>query len=100
MSLESLLAILGMALVTYLIRAGGFLLASRLPTAGFVANWMKHLPGAVLSALVAHAILTGGMAEAVAALAVALIYLISRNLFAAMLAGVLAVYVTRLAIGG
>jgi branched-subunit amino acid transport protein len=100
MTLESLYAILGMALVTYMIRAGGFLLASRLPTTGFVANWMKHLPGAVLSALVAHAVLVGGLAEAIASAAVALIYLISRNLFAAMLGGVLAVYLARLALGG
>lgn len=100
MTLESLYAILSMALVTYMIRAGGFLLASRLPTTGFIANWMKHLPGAVLSALVAHAVLVGGLAEAIASATVALIYLISRNLFAAMLGGVLAVYLARLALGG
>ncbi len=34
MSAESLLAILGMAAVTYAIRAGGYLLATRLPESG------------------------------------------------------------------
>ena len=100
MSAESLLAILGMAAVTYAIRAGGYLLATRLPESGFIASWMKHLPGAVLAALVANAIIAGGAAEALAAAAVAVLYLVTRNLFAAMAGGVLAVYLTRLALGG
>ncbi|CAN7587515.1 hypothetical protein VW23_006820 [Devosia insulae DS-56] len=99
MSLEALIAILGMAAVTFAIRAGGLLLANRLPTTGFVASWMKHVPGAVLAALVAPAILAGGAAEAIAAAVTALVYLVSRNLFAAMLSGVLAVYLARLALG-
>ncbi len=99
MSLEALLAILGTAAVTFAIRAGGLLLANRLPTTGFVASWMKHVPGAVLASLVAPAILAGGAAEAIAAAATALIYIVSRNLFAAMLGGVLAVYLARLALG-
>jgi branched-subunit amino acid transport protein len=99
MSLEALIAILGMAAVTFAIRAGGLLLANRLPTTGFVASWMKHVPGAVLAALVAPAILSGGTAEAIAAAVTALIYIVSRNLFAAMLGGVLAVYLARLALG-
>jgi len=99
MSLEALIAILGMAAVTFVIRSGGLLLANRLPTTGFVASWMKHVPGAVLAALVAPAILSGGAAEAIAAAVTALIYIVSRNLFAAMLGGVLAVYLARLALG-
>lgn len=99
MSLEALAAILGMVVVTFAIRAGGYLLASRLPSTGFVANWMKHLPGAVLASLIAPAILAGGMAEAIAAAVTAAIYVVSRNLFAAMAGGVLAVYLARLALG-
>lgn len=99
MSLEALLTILGMAAVTFAIRAGGLLLANRLPTTGFVANWMKHVPGAVLASLIAPAVLAGGPAEAIAAAATALIYILSRNLFAAMAGGVLAVYLARLALG-
>ena len=38
MSVESLLAILGMAIVTFAIRAGGFLIAGRLPSTG----WSRH----------------------------------------------------------
>lgn len=100
MPLDSLLTILGMALVTYLIRAGGLLVANRLPQTGFVADWMKHLPGAVLAALVFPAILRGGPAEAIAAAATAALYLVTRNLFAAMAGGVLAVYLARLMLAG
>ena len=100
MSPEAVLAILGMAAVTYAIRAGGFLLADRLPERGFIASWMRHLPGAVLASLVAPAILAGGPAEAVAAVVTALVYVLSRNLFAAMAGGVFTVYLARLALGG
>ncbi len=50
------------------------------PRTGFVASWMKQVPGAVLASLVAPAILKGGPAEAIAAAAVALLYIVSRNL--------------------
>lgn len=99
MTLDALLAILGMAAVTYAIRTGGLLVANRLPSDGFVARWMKHVPGAVLAALIAPAIIRGGPAEALSALATALVYMLTRNLFAAMAGGVLAVYLARLALG-
>lgn len=109
MSLEALVTILGMAAVTYGIRAAGLLLADRLPAQGFVANWMKHVPGAVLAALVAPAVLAVAPgrslaeaflpAETVAAVAVTLVYVASRNLFAAMAGGVLVVFAMRLWFG-
>ena len=109
MSLEALITILGMAAITYAIRAAGLLLANRLPTQGFVANWMKHVPGAVLASLVAPAVLVVAPgkslaaafmpAETGAAVVVAITYVASRNLFAAMAAGVLAVYLMRLWLG-
>lgn len=95
MSLEALITILGMAGVTYAIRAGGLLLANRLPSTGFVAAWLRHLPGAVLAALVAPAILKGGPVEWLAAAATALIYALTRNLFVAMVGGVVAVFLLR-----
>jgi uncharacterized membrane protein len=96
MSLEALVTILGMAGVTYAIRAGGLLLADRLPRTGFVAAWMRHLPGAVLAALVAPAVAGGGIAEAIGAAATLGIYLASRNLLAAMIGGVLSVFLMRM----
>lgn len=99
MSVEALLTILGMAAVTYAIRAGGLLLANRLPTTGFVATFMRHIPGAVLAALVAPAVASGGPAELAGTAAAAAAYLLSRNLFATMAAGVAAVLVVRTMLG-
>ena len=99
MSLEALITIMGMTAVTFAIRAGGLLLADRLPRTGFVASWMKHLPGAVLASLVAPAVANGGPAEGIAAVATLGLYVLTRNLFAAMVGGVAAVYVARLLLG-
>jgi uncharacterized membrane protein len=96
---DPILAILGMAAVTMAIRAGGFLLADRLPSTGFVAAWMRHIPGAVLASLVLPAIVSGGIAEAVAAVATAAAWLLTRNLLPAMAAGVLTIYLMRLVVG-
>lgn len=99
MPTEALIAILAMAVVTFAIRAGGLLLADRLPATGFVAAWMRHIPGAVLAALIAPAIADGGPAEFAAAIVTAAAYLLARNLLVAMIAGVGAVYLLRLLLG-
>jgi len=99
-SLEALITILGMTAVTFAIRAGGLLLADRLPRTGFVASWMKHIPAAVLASLVAPAIAGGGPAEGIAAAVTLVAYVLSRSLFVAMVAGVGAVFFARLALGG
>lgn len=96
---EVLVAILGMALVTFAIKAGGLLLANRLPRDGFAAAWLKHIPGAVLASLVAPALVTGSAAEVIAAAATAAVYVLSRSLLAAMAAGVLTIYLARLWLG-
>ena len=93
---EALIAIIGMALVTFAVKAGGLLLANRLPRDGFAASWLKHIPGAVLAALVAPALVTGSPAEVIAAAATTLVYFVTRNLFAAMAAGVIVVFFARL----
>jgi len=93
---EALLAISGMALVTFLVKAGGLLLANRLPRDGFAASWLRHIPGAVLAALVAPALVTGSAAEVIAAAATGLAFILSRNLLLAMGLGVAVVYFARL----
>ena len=90
-----MIAILGMAAVTLGIRFGGYLLTDRLPADGFVAAWLRHIPGAVLASLVAPAIVTGGPAELAGTIATALAYLMTRSLLAAMVAGVGIVYLAR-----
>ena len=97
---EAVIAIVGMALVTIAIKASGLLLADRLPREGFGAAWLRHIPGAVLAALVAPALVTGSPAEIIAAVATGGVFILSRNLFAAMAAGVATVYLVRLLLAG
>jgi uncharacterized membrane protein len=99
MSAETLLTILAMACVTFGIRAGGLLLAERLPTTGFIALWLKHIPGAVMAALVAPAIVNGGPDEWAAAACAALAYALTRNILATIVVGVVAVVVARHLLG-
>ena len=95
MSVESLLVIIGMAVVTFAIRAGGFLIAERLPRTGFIALWMRNIPGAVLAALTAPEVLKGGPAAWVATAAATLVYLATRNVFVTIVGGVLAIFLLR-----
>jgi uncharacterized membrane protein len=95
MSPDTVITILGMALVTYAIRAGGFVIAERLPSTGFVALWLRNIPGAVLAALVAPAVINGGPAEWIASAAATLAFAVSRNIFATIIVGVIAVYFAR-----
>ena len=96
---EALLAIIGMALVTFAIKAGGFLLANRLPRTGFAAAWIRHIPGAVMASLVAPAVFTGKPAEILAALATTLVFFLTRQLLLAMAAGVGTIFLARMALG-
>lgn len=70
MSLDAttLAAILAMAAVTYATRIAGFALVRRLTLTGRARMALEAVPGAVLVALVAPAILTRGPADALAGL--------------------------------
>ena len=72
MSVDSLalLAILGMGLATYAVRASGFFLVQRLPRSRFLDGFLHHLPGAMFVALVTPPVLSGGPPTWAGALAV------------------------------
>lgn len=91
----TLLAISLMALATYITRAGGLYLASRFDLSERAGAWLEAIPGAILVSLVAPAVLTGGFAEALAALAVVIVAARTGSLPAAMVTGVVAVVVLR-----
>lgn len=95
-SLPALIAILGMACVTYATRISGLALMSRIKLSKRMEAWLRYIPGAILVSLVAPAVLTGGPAEVLAALATALIAWRARNLLLAMLVGVGVVVMFRL----
>lgn len=90
-----MLAIGGMALVAFGVRAAGLLLAGHLPQTGVVSRWFKQIPPAILVSMVAPAVLTGGVAEQGAAVVTGAVAALSRNLFLAMALGVAAVWMLR-----
>ncbi len=87
MRTEVVLTIAGMALVTYLTRAGGFWLMGYLPASPRLATWLRALPGALLVALVAPACVAAGPAGLLAAGAAVLIARRTNNTLLAMVAG-------------
>ena len=91
----TLFAIVLMALATYATRAGGLYLASRLDLSERAGAWLEAIPGAILVSLVAPVVLTGGFAEALAALAVVIVAARTGSLPVAMVTGVVAVVVLR-----
>jgi branched chain amino acid efflux pump len=92
---ETLLAIVLMALATYATRASGLWVASRLDLSERAGAWLDQIPGAILVSLVAPTVLTGGPAEALAAIAVVIVALRTGSLPAAMVTGVVTVVVLR-----
>ena len=91
----TLVTIVLMALVTYATRAGGLWVASRLDLSERAEAWLEGIPGAILVSIVAPVVLTGGLAEALAALAVVVVALRTGSLPAAMAVGVGAVVLLR-----
>ena len=62
-----LIAVLAMALATYLTRIAGYWLVRRFTLSGRIAAGLEAVPGAILIALIAPAALATGIAESAAA---------------------------------
>ena len=92
---SALLAILGMAGVTYLTRVSGLWLARRMAPSERLGAILGYVPGAVLISIVAPNVLAKGPAEAIAAAVTVLASILSRSLPVAMVAGVAAVWLGR-----
>ena len=92
----TLIAILGMALVTYATRAGGFWLMGLVTPSPRIEAWLKQIPGAVLVAIIAPTVLASSLAETLAALATVLVAMRTKNVLIAMVVGVAAVWLLRL----
>lgn len=88
---QALLAIVGMAVVTYATRAGGLLLLSRMDLPKRAERGLRYVPGAILVSIVVPTLLDGGVAEALAVIATVLVAARTGNLLLAMVAGVGAV---------
>lgn len=92
----TLITILGMGLVTYATRAGGFWLMGLVTPSPRIEAWLRQIPGAVLVAIIAPTVLASSLAETLAALASALVALRTKNVLVAMVVGVGAVWVLRM----
>jgi len=97
MSVDSLtlLAILGMGLATYAVRASGFFLVQRLPRSRFLDSFLHHLPGAMFLALVTPPVLSGGPPTWAGALAVIGCTALRAPLLVSLLAGAATVALLR-----
>lgn len=87
--------IAGLALGTFAIRLGGFLLGARLPRRGAWARAFEALPGALIAALVSVLLLEARTAERLAAAIALLVAAATRSLPLTMLAGIGAVLMLR-----
>ncbi|NKC33719.1 AzlD family protein [Falsiroseomonas selenitidurans] len=90
--LDVLLAILGMALVTYASRAGGYAVLRAVRAPDWVQVLLRHLPGCLFMAYVAPPLLAGGPGAWAGAAVVVAVQLATRNLGIAILSGIAAVW--------
>jgi uncharacterized membrane protein len=92
---QVLIAVALAAAVTYALRLGGLLLAGRFPQSGRFRRGMDALPGALLFSLVLPSIVAEGLWGVLAAALTAIVVLRTRNTLAAMLCGMLVIYMAR-----
>ena len=92
---EQWLLIIGLAIGTYSIRIGGYLLGARLPSTGSWAQAFAALPGCLISALLAVIIVQGSMTEWIAASIALVTATLTRSLPFTMVSGIVAVWVLR-----
>lgn len=96
---DVLLAILGMAAVTYLCRAGGYAVLRVVRPPPFIDAMLRNLPGPIFVAFVCLAVERMGPVGVVGAAAVILVQWRSGHLSASILAGIGAVWVYGLLLG-
>ena len=89
---DVLLAILGMALVSYACRAGGYAVLRAVRPPPFVEATLRHLPGALFVAYVAPPLVAGATPAWIGAAAVIGVQIATRNLGLAILGGIAAVW--------
>lgn len=92
---DSLLAIVGMALITYLTRIGGPLLVRLVRGNQRLEACLARLPGSILAALLAPLVLAAGPYEAVASAITLVVSLTTRSMPLALLAGVTTIALLR-----
>lgn len=99
MPIDSLLTIVGMALVTYLTRISGPWLVRLVQGNQRIEACLSRLPGSILAALLAPLVFAVGTAEAIASAITLLVSLRFRNMPLALVIGVGSLVVIRHILG-
>jgi uncharacterized membrane protein len=81
-------AIVAMALATYLTRVSGFWLMAHVPMTRRVRHTLEALPGAIVAATVLPLVARGGLAAVLAIIAVVVAMMLRRNEFLAVFVGI------------
>ena len=92
---NGLLVIALASLATYLMRAGGLLLAGHLPSGGRFGRALNALPGTILISLAAPGFFAEGPIGFAGGMVTIAVTYFSKNVFLAMLAGMLVVAIGR-----
>ncbi len=92
---EQWLVIFWLAAITFAIRLSGVLVGQWLPQHGFWARALNALPGCLILSLVAVLVFSAGPQEWLAALIALGAALLTRNLPATMVVGIIAIWLIR-----
>ncbi|HSE40187.1 MAG TPA: AzlD domain-containing protein [Acidobacteriota bacterium] len=95
MKFNSLLTILGMAAITYGLRASGFWFMSRVAAFQKLQRVLRYTPGAIIASIVAPAAFFNGTDDAIASIVVMLVMFRSQNLLLSICSGILSVFLVR-----
>lgn len=88
MDREFLITIVGMAIIVYAMRIGGYLLIRRIPPSPMLDAWLEQIPGATLVALVIPMVVREGPVGLVAGVIVWIVVTRTHNLVLSMAIGV------------
>lgn len=88
MNPEFLITILGMAVILYAMRIGGYILIGRIPSSPLLDAWLAQIPGATLVALVIPMVVREGIVGLLAGTIVWIVVIRTENLVMAMAIGV------------
>lgn len=85
---DPIFAVAGMAAAAWLTRIGGYYMMGRVPLTPRVRRMLAALPGALVTSLIAPAVIQGGLTAIAALLAAVGVMLLVRSEFLAMATGV------------
>lgn len=91
----SLLAIVVMAVVAFLMRAGGYWMMAHVPLTPRVRRILEALPGSIVVAIVAPIVARGGFVATLAVFTAAVVMILRRNELVAVVAGIAVACIAR-----